>query len=122
MKKLRIIEKALMVVAALVTMGLIVSSFNFEKNVAKQRELFYQLQAVRTAVNLYKAINKNNPLDLDLLLKEKYSFPGEGIKRQFLEIPFNREGDMLLDPFGKPLKYNRVTGWVSSITSGYEYW
>lgn len=115
-------ENAALVAVVIVTVALMLASIRFERLVGNQKLLFYQLQALRTSVNLFKAMTKRNPASLAELANSEYSFEGENISRPYLELqPINKKGE-IVDPFGRPYTYDSGTGWVRSRTSGYEFW
>lgn len=118
----RVTERVALVVVAVVAVVLVGASLRFERHMANQQLLYYQLLAIRTSVNLFKALNKTNPNNLSELVVTEYSFEGENMKRHYLEtLPTNQKGE-IIDPFGAPYHYDKATGWVRSATSGYEYW
>ncbi len=93
-----------------------------ERRVAKAMLLNYQLQALRTSVNLYKAIEKRNPLSLQELFEGKFRFPGNEKDRSFATCPrLGKEGECL-DPFGHVFTYDKSSGWVGSSTPRYKNW
>lgn len=115
-------ERVLLIVVAVTTFVLMVVSLRFERNINNQKLLFYQLQAIRTSVNLFKAITRSNPADLVELATSEYRFPGEEQKMRYLStISANNDG-FIVDPFDNPYVYDRETGWVKSSTRGYELW
>lgn len=115
-------EKWVLAVAAVVTFILMLSSLSFERQMSNQKLMFYQLQAIRTSVNLYKAITRNNPSSLAELATSEYQFPGEEQKRPYLVDPTINGNGVVVDPFGNPYIYDTRTGWVRSSTKGYELW
>lgn len=116
------IERAVFVAVALLTLAIVSVSIYFEQQISNQKTMYYQLQAIRTSVNLYKAINKKNPKELWQLEVEDYRFPGEEERRKFLQGFDTDDERRVLDPFGNPYVYDAMTGWVRSSTKGYEYW
>lgn len=115
-------ENAVLIVIVLVTVGLMAASVRFERLVGNQKLMFYQLQALRTSVNLFKAITKRNPINLVELATSEYSFEGESASHRYLEVPPTDKKGEIVDPFGHPYFYDSGTGWVRSSTSGYEFW
>lgn len=113
----------LLVALLIVVVGVLVSSNVYYQNKSgKQRTLFYQLQILRSSINLYKLINLKNPENLEALATEIYKFPGEGLTRRYIEnAPIDKNGNVV-DPFGNKYYYDARTGWVRSSTSGYEFW
>jgi len=118
----RAFERIAFVAVALITVGVLIASINFERRISDQKLLFYQLQAIRTSVNLYKSIEKRNPSSLIELDSSRYRFPGDKSDRRFLEIPCGGENAVCLDPFGNPYVYDSATGWVRSSTPEYALW
>jgi len=115
-------EKLLVVVLVLVVAFLAVSNVYYQNKSGKQRTMFYQLQILRSSINLYKLINNRNPQSLESVVTEVYKFPGEDLARRYVEnAPIDEKGDVV-DPFGKAYYYDVKTGWVRSSTSGYEFW
>lgn len=118
----RFSERIVLIAVAVLTIIIMSVSIYFERRVSNQKTMYYQLQALRTAVNLYKAVNMRNPDSLRELAIGEFSFPGEAERRRYLEGPiFNRKG-VAIDPFGNPYNYDPLNGWVRSTTPGYEYW
>lgn len=119
---MRYLEKFLMAVAILVSLGLTLTSLNLERNVGKKKEMMYQLQMIRMGVALYKSIEKKNPDNLEALATTRYAFPGDGQSKLYLEVQYGDNIDFFVDPFGNKYGYNKETGWVNSTTKGCEYW
>ena len=115
-------ERLSLVVIAVLTLGIMIASIHFERKLSNQKSLFYQLQAIRTAVSLYKVINNTLPSDLYALFESEYEFAGENVPRRYLQGATVDDKRHILDPFGSPYNYDARTGWVRSVTSGYEYW
>lgn len=117
------LERLFFVVAAIVAVGVMAATIRFEVRMAKQKTLFYQLQALRTSVNLFKSIVERNPASFGELVEGEFSFPGEGFRRRYVEeVPDRDDKGDLVDPFGNPYVYNPGTGWLRSSTWGYELW
>ncbi len=117
----RKIENILLVVLVIVTVAVTVGAFRFERSVANQKLLYYQLQSIRTSINLFKVIEKRIPSSLLELATSEYQFPDEDQINRYLEIEV-REGKDILDAFGNPYAYDTTNGWVRSSTKGYESW
>ena len=115
-------ERIALSVIAVFTILIMGTAVYFEKKLSDQKAMYYQLQALRTSVNLYKAINKKNPESLNVLIDEEYQFPDEDLPRRYLTNPTVNGRGEIVDPFGRPYLYSPVTGWVRSSTPGYEYW
>ena len=118
----RKLEGVGLTIVGLLTVALVVASLHFEREVGRQKTMFYQLQLMRTSVQLYKAVRHVNPPTLKTLVTEEYRFPAEPIPRRFLEYPPFDDAGQLSDPFGSPYRYDVTRGWVTSTTSGYERW
>lgn len=117
-----IIEHLVFVVVVLVVGFLVGANIYYQRMDTKQKTLYYQLQIMRNAVNLYKVVEKKNPENLLVLAESIYSFPGDRETRKYLmNVPLDR-GGKLVDPFGSMYIYDVKTGWVRTSTSGYEMW
>lgn len=115
-------EQVLVVALVLVVGFLVASNIYYQNKSGKQKTMFYQLQILRSSINLYKLINNKNPETLELLVEEVYKFPGETLMRRYIEnAPIDKHG-VVVDPFGKGYYYDSKTGWIRSATSGYEFW
>lgn len=115
-------ERIVLMAVAIATVGIMGLTVRFERQLSNQKAMFYQLQALRISVNLYKAINRVNPSNLKALMVETYRFPGEDQSRRYLQSPTTNKKGELIDPFGSPYIYDVMTGWVRSSTDGYAYW
>ena len=116
------LEQIVFIVVVLVVAFLVGASIYYQRQEARQRALFYQLQIIRSAVNLYKIVEKRNPANLTELARGIYKFAGDRETRKFMtNVPFGKEGG-LVDPFGNKYFYDYKTGWVRSSTHGYEMW
>ncbi|MFA4874725.1 MAG: hypothetical protein WC690_05235, partial [bacterium] len=89
---------------------------------SKQMVMRYQLQAVRTSVNLFKAIERRNPATFKELATSTFRFPGESENRHFLEGVLVTPAGEAVDPFGHAYAYDPVSGWVRSNSAGYLDW
>ncbi len=121
MKKenVRLVVLIALLCLAIFALGLILK---MEKRSADQMVMQYQLQAIRTSVNLFKAIEKRNPASFKELAAARFSFPGESEERHFLEgVQMDNNGEAR-DPFGNKYIYDPVSGWVRSNTAGYFNW
>ena len=116
------IEYFLILAVVLVVAFLVGANIYYQRLDTKQKALNYQLQMIRSGINLYKIVEKDNPTNLIALAKGVYSFPGDNLTRKYLtNVPFTTSGE-LVDPFGNIYIYDKSTGWVRSGTSGYEMW
>jgi len=122
-EKKRSIEKLALFGAVLLTAGLLIASIRFEQHINKQKAMFYELQLLRTSVQLFKSINQRSPESIKELIETEYKFPNEERKRKYLEYvpPMSEEGDVL-DPFEHAYAYDVKTAWVRSSSKGHEFW
>lgn len=119
----RLPEKLALVGIVVLTLILLLASIRFEREVNRQKSLFYELQILRTSIQLFKAIEQDNPEALPELANGSYKFPNELEQRHFLEYTPNYDDKgQMCDPFGTPYVYNVKTAWVRSNTPGYEFW
>ena len=117
-----IIEHIVVIVVVLVVAFLVGANIYYQRLDTRQKALFYQLQIMRNAINLYKIVEKKNPGSLVELGEGMYTFPGDKETKKFLlNAPFNKDGEMV-DPFDSVYMYDNRTGWVRSSTNGYEMW
>jgi len=116
------IEIIAVVLIIVIVAFLVAANIYYQRQESHQRALYYQLQIMRSAINLFKVVERRNPSNLAELAKSVYSFPGDMETRKYLSnVPFDKAGN-LVDPFGKIYMYDHSTGWVRSSTSGYEMW
>jgi type II secretory pathway pseudopilin PulG len=116
------IEHVVVVVVVLVVAFLVGATIYYQRQDTQQKALFYQLQIIRSSINLFKIVDKRNPHNLIEVATGFYKFPGDVETKKYLtNVPFDREGN-IIDPFGRPYLYDSATGWVRSGTSGYEMW
>lgn len=113
----------LMVLALVLVVGFLgASNIYYQNKSGKQKMLFYQLQILRSSINLYKFINGKNPENLEILAVGYYKFPGEDLARRYIEnAPIDKTGKVV-DPFQTSYYYDKDTGWIRSATQGYEFW
>lgn len=98
-------------------------------NVATKREslqktqlLQNELSQLRTAVTIYKTLNKANPPNLNVLTMERFNFAGTDQTMPYVSnVRVNPDGHVL-DPFGQPYAYDAQSGWVASVTDGFQNW
>lgn len=115
-------ERVLVLLLIVVVGILVISNVYYQNRSSKQRALFYQLQILRSSINLYKLINMKSPENLEVLATEVFKFPGEGLTRRYIEnAPIDKAGNVV-DPFGKEYYYDAKTGWIRSASAGYEFW
>jgi len=113
------------VIIAVVLVAAIVVAFGIytkRDNLGKSKLLISELEGLRSAVQMYKTMNKANPPSLTALTKLNYSFePGQAGKPYLNSSNITEKGDVL-DPFGNPYKYDNRTGWIVSTSKGFEKW
>ena len=113
----------LLVLAVIIVVSFLVgSNVYYQQRAGKQRVMFYQLQILRSAINLFKVVNKAAPHSLVELAVGYYKFPGEGLTKRYIENPPIDEKGRVVDPFGNPYYYDSKTGWIRCATQGYEFW
>lgn len=108
-----------LIVAVVIVLSMVIIQ---ERKLYKGRLLGYQLQAIRTSINLFKAVEHRNPRNLAELTTKQFSFPGEEQERFFLQFSANGKAGKFLDPFGNPYVYNAESGWVRSSSPKYSVW
>ena len=93
--------------------------------ITKEYALISELSNIRTSILIYYILNKKYPNSLGQMMDEKIILPFQAdtvIDRTYLErASLNKEGE-ILDPFGNPYKYDRLTGKLNSSTSDYTAW
>lgn len=88
----------------------------------KGKLLLSELANIRSAVTMYKTLNKANPPSLTALTKLNFAFePGAAGKPYLEKVVTNIKGEVI-DPFGNPYKYDNSRGWVVSQSKGYDRW
>ncbi len=122
-KKPRARYEWIVIAVVLVAAVAIAFGIHSKRDSIKKAELMrLELQGIRSAVNVYKDLNKTNPPSLNDLTKQRYSFqPGDQPRPYLGNVHTSSKGD-LVDPFGNPYKYDSRNGWVISATKGYEKW
>lgn len=87
-----------------------------------QKELMYELQIMRSAINLYKVVNRANPSSLQVVALGTYSLAGDDATYRYMQTsPIDSDG-RVADPFGAKYHYDAATGWIRSESRGYEFW
>lgn len=115
-------EYLILVVVVLTVATLVSANIYFQRQNNRQKALYYELQMLRSGINLFKVVEKRNPRNLNELAHGTYQFPGEMETKKYLyNVPFNTEGK-LVDPFDNEFLYDYKTGWIRSSTEGYEIW
>lgn len=118
----RIFEYLAYAAVIMIVLFLVGSNLYYQNKLSRQKTLFYQLEILRSSINLYKVINKGNPPSLIVLAKGVYQFPGDTETKRYIEnAPIDKMGQVV-DPFGGAYTYDSETGWVRSATKGYEFW
>jgi len=117
--KYEVIIVVVLIVVAVVA-GLALSKMRGK--VDNDRLLMSELEQMRSAITMYKMINKTNPPSLEGLVKQTYTFkPGDTPKPYLPNIKPGKNGKFI-DPFGNPYKYDVAKGWVLSTTPKYANW
>lgn len=118
----RAMQTVALIALAAAALFSVVVLLGIERDINREVVMRYQLQALRTTVELFRVIEGRNPAELGELLSGAYTFPGEHAPHRYLEgMPQNGSGE-LVDPFGHPYQYNPKSGWVSSMTCGFLEW
>ncbi len=92
----------------------------FERQLSNQKAMFYQLQALRTSINLFKAVNGRNPGNLTEMISSEYKFQVRIYLGAFHNPTLNEDGS-IIDPFETPYQYDKVR-MGQGASAGYEYW
>lgn len=109
------------IIIAVVAM-LVGANIYYQRQAAKQKSLYYELQVIRSGINLFKVVEKRSPKNLTELARGTYKFDSDKDTKKFLyNVPFDKSGN-LVDPFGNVFMYDYNTGWIRSSTKGYEMW
>lgn len=120
--KRNFLEQLILVLVMVVVASLVGVNVYYQRQDTKQRALTYELQIIRSSINLFKIVEKRNPRNLKELAAAVYTFPGDRETKKFLiNVPFDNDGS-LVDPFGNSFFYDANAGWVRSGTPGYEMW
>lgn len=109
-------------VVVIVAVFLLGSTYGFQHKLEKEKALHSQLQGLRSAVLLYKAVNKVNPTALEVLANGVFQLPDESLARKYIEHPPTISNGKFLDPFGNVYTYDGKSAWIRSTTKGYESW
>lgn len=104
---------------------------------AREVALRYELVNIRTAIVLFTTRNKRFPVSLKQLVEEKYLLADEEFsiaagqvslekrtifKRSYLEPSSVDAQGLVLDPFGKPYRYDPQRGRVTPVDERYGRW
>lgn len=122
MRQVRRSPFEIIVVAIVVVLTLLLAGglYAGRLKVQKSNLLIRELSTLRSALTLYKTINRHNASSLEELAEGEYEVGGE--RRHFIEnLPRSPDG-AVVDPFGNPYAYDESSGWVFSTSSGYERW
>lgn len=118
----RWVEAAVALALLLLISILAYMTLEAERRYHYQKALFFELQILRSAVNLYKVVNQENPPSLLALSTGVYHLGSEQVTHRYLDTsPVDADG-VVRDPFGNPYHYETGTGWVRSASRGYEFW
>lgn len=104
---------------------------------SREAALQSELRNIRTAVQLFTALNRRFPVNLEELIARRVILPtremsvGVGGVAVETKTPFTStflearaiDGEgRLLDPFGKPYRYNPLSGLVNAGKDSYRNW
>ncbi len=104
---------------------------------AREVALRHELASIRTAVVLFAALNRRFPASLRELVDQPYLLPNQefsiaagqtsfekrtSFKRTYLEPSSIDAQGLVLDPFGKPYRYDPLRGQVTSTAGRYGNW
>jgi hypothetical protein len=104
---------------------------------ARETAMQYELAGIRTAIVLFTTLNRRFPVSLKDLVDQKYLLPDEEysvaagqislekrtiFKRSYLEPSSIDAQGLVLDPFGKPYRYDPQRGQVTSAEARYARW
>lgn len=118
----RTIERVFLLVVAVGAVYFVAYTVYSDFRATKEVTLFYQLQILRMGVNIYQLVDHRNPANLGDMVTKTYQLPGDVSEKRFVEgIAADSDG-RIFDPFGNPYSYDPISGWVRSVTSGYEFW
>lgn len=113
------------IIIAVVLVASIVIAFGIytkRDEARKGKMLLSELANIRSAVTMYKTLNKANPPSLAALTKLNYSFEAGQPGKPYLENVKVVNTTDVVDPFGNSYKYDNQRGWVVSGTKGYDKW
>lgn len=112
----------IVIVAIVVTLSIVLSAalYSGRMQIRKSNMIIHELAMLRSSITLYKMINRENPVDLEVLAKATYQ--ADEIKRTYVDhLPRDKSGKVV-DPFGNAYRYDATSGWVQSTTKGFERW
>lgn len=122
-------------VAILISTGLTYGSRAVR--VSREVALRHELAGIRTAIQLFVALNRRFPGSLRELVDEQYLLPDAEFsvaagglnlekrtvfKRSYLEPNSVDAGGRILDPFGEPYRYDPSRGQVAAAGARYGQW
>lgn len=113
------------IIIAVVLVAALVMAFGIytKRDATKKGQiLLSELSNIRSAVTMYKTLNKANPPSLEALTKLNYSFEPGQPGRPYLDKVITGKDGKVVDPFGNPYKYDSGSGWVISTSKGYNKW
>jgi hypothetical protein len=118
----RYVEKVILLLLAVGAVYFVAFTVYSDFKSTKERTLYYQLQILRMGVNIFQLVNHRNPRSLGDLLTRTYELPSDASDRHFVNGVILDPSGRVFDPFGNPYFYDPITGWVRSVSSGYEFW
>ncbi len=114
-------EIILVAIVVAMAVAIVVGIYARRTTIHNGRVMIDELFVMRSGIMLYHALNGVYPPSLDALEAESYR-DGEGKNVPFVQRLHRDDEKHIIDPFGNPYSYERRTGWVRSITEGYERW
>lgn len=122
-KKKRAKYEWLVILLIIAVAGTIGAGVYNKRTAVKRADLLQnQLSQLRTAVTIYKTLNKTNPPNMAVLANETFHFEGSDKAQPYItnmEIDANGH---IIDPFGNTYHYDVRSGWIASSTEGYQNW
>lgn len=112
------------IIAVVLVAALVIAFGIYTKRDAtkKGQILLSELSNIRSAVTMYKTLNRANPPSLEALTKLNYSFEPGQPGRPYLDKVITGKSGKIVDPFGNPYKYDNSSGWATSSSKGYDKW
>lgn len=131
-------QQGLTIVDALITLcligimiGVVIPKYQRLAKEARESAVKAELCNIRTSINLFRILNKRNPMSLNELIEKKVMLPGriggDDYSKSFYDQKYLLAHSVddkghVLDAFGNPFLYDPVRGEVRATTRGYENW
>lgn len=112
-----LIVGVVVVLSVAISLGIYVG----RSRISKEKTMMGELLNMRTAITLYKIINKKSPDDIIDLVEKEFSFGGGASLKYIQSLPLMPDG-RIIDPFGNEYLYDNGKSWVGSSTDGYKSW